>query len=100
MPPVNQALCSAIRSRELVRFYYNGGIRTVEPHCYGLSAAGPEPLRGYQIGGYSETGEPIGWKLFQVSKMSSLSVMDERFTGPRPSYNPDDSAMEVIFCQL
>ena len=93
-------ICAAIHSRQLIRFYYNGGFRTVEPHCYGISTAGNEVLRAYQVGGYSESDKPVGWKLFVVSKISTLRVLAEHFTGPRPEYNPDDAAMQRIFCRL
>jgi len=93
-------LCDAIHSQQLVFFYYRGGFRAVEPHCYGISTAGNEVLRAYQVEGYSESGEPIGWKLFRVSEISSLTIMAEQFVGPRPEYNPDDSAMQTIFCCL
>lgn len=97
---MNQTICSAIQSRQIIRFYYNGGLRTVEPHSHGLSRARHELLRGYQTGGYSESGEPVGWKLFRVSEISSLEVTGERFAGARPGYNPHDSAMETIFCRV
>ncbi|RLA99334.1 MAG: hypothetical protein DRG83_13180 [Deltaproteobacteria bacterium] len=93
-------LCDAIRSQRLVHFFYRGGFRTVEPHCYGISTAGNEVLRAYQVEGHSESGKPIGWKLFRVSEMSSLTIMSEQFAGPRPGYNPEDSAMQTIFCRL
>lgn len=34
---MNALLCRAIRERRIVRFYYDGGIRDVEPHCHGCS---------------------------------------------------------------
>lgn len=95
---MNQTICSAIRSRQVIRFYYNGGFRIAEPFCYGISKAGHELLRAYQTGGYSESGEPVGWKLFRVSQISSLTLTDQRFAGARPDYNPRDPAMETIFC--
>ena len=97
---MNPMLCSAIHSKKVIRFYYNGGFRTVEPLCYGVSTAGNEVLRGYQTGGYSESGNPIGWKLFRVSEISLLIITDEHFDGIRPGYNPNDSAMAIIYCHI
>lgn len=64
---MNAGICAAIRSRAVLQFSYDGGIRTVEPHCHGISRADNEVLRAWQTGGYSESGEPVGWKLFEVS---------------------------------
>jgi len=97
---MNQMICSAIQSRQVIRFYYNGGFRTVEPFCYGVSTAGNEVLRAYQTGGYSESGNPVGWKLFRVSEISSLTTTGEKFFGIRPDYNPQDSAMTTIYCHV
>ena len=97
---MNPAICEAIQARRVVRFYYGGGHRVVEPHCYGMSTAGHEVLRGYQTSGYSESGESVGWKLFRVSEISGLEVTRETFAGARPGYNPNDSAMATIFCRL
>ena len=97
---MNLMICSAISSRKVIRFYYNGGSRTVEPFCYGVGKTANELLRAYQTRGYSESGISIGWKLFQVSKISSLGIVDTHFARNRPKYNPNDSAMTNIYCRV
>lgn len=97
---MNQTLFSAIRLRKIISFYYNGGTRNVEPYCYGISTAGNELLRAYQIGGYSQSGKSVGWKLFRVSNISNLKVIDKSFENIRPEYNPRDSAMTTIYCNV
>lgn len=94
------SICSAIRSQQVVEFYYDGGARTVEPFCHGTSTAGNEVLRGYQTGGYSSSGNPVGWKLFTVSDISGLSVTNTQFPGNRPGYDPNDSAMRNVHCHV
>ena len=64
--------------------------------CTGIR--GNEVLRGYQVGGHSESGEPVGWKLFRVAEISNLVVTDKHLTGVRDYYNPNDSAMKTIYC--
>lgn len=94
-------ICSAIESKQVLRFYYNGGNRIIEPFCYGIHKdTSNEVLRGYQIGGYSESGNPVGWKLFLVSDISHLVVTNDHFTGVREYYNPTDSAMKTIYCHV
>ena len=96
---IKTTLCSAIRSRHLIEFYYNGGSRLVEPFCYGEITPGDnEVLECYQVSGYSEFGEPVGWKLFRVSEISGLEIAGEQFTGIRPEYDPHSSVMTTIYC--
>jgi len=92
---VNQTLVQAINSRRRLRFVYNGRERKVEPQCYGIGMRGTELLRVHQLAGGSEA-EP----LFDVSKISSLVLLDEHFSAPGPHYKRNDSAMARIFAQL
>jgi hypothetical protein len=91
-------ICTAISSKKIISFYYNGGFRTLEPFCYGVSPAGIEVLRAYQTGGYSKSGNHAGWKLFRVSEISNLKITDERFEDIRPGYNPKDPIIKRIYC--
>ncbi|MCX9009683.1 MAG: hypothetical protein OIN66_01050 [Candidatus Methanoperedens sp.] len=95
---MNPVICSAIRSKQIIRFDYSGGLRTIEPFCYGVSTSGNEILRAYQRDGYSVSGKPAGWKLFRISGVSNLTVTDEHFDGNRPEYRSKDSAMATIYC--
>lgn len=91
-------ICSAIGSKSVISFYYNGGTRVVEPFCHGSGKQGQELLRAYQVGGYSESGNPVGWKLFRADQISNVIQTGEHFNGSRPLYNPLDSAMRIIHC--
>jgi len=92
----NDLFCNG--SKQVIQFYYNGGSRLVEPCYYGMDKAGNELLRGYQISGYSKSGDTVGWKLFRASRISNLVVTGKHFTGIRDGYNPNDKAMTVIYC--
>ncbi len=97
---MSMGICGAIANRAVVRFSYDGGSRKVEPHCHGVSRAGKEVLRGYQVGGYSESGNPVGWRLFEVAKISGLRHSGEVFVADRPGYNPNDRDMSSIHCHV
>lgn len=97
---MNTTICAGIHSRRVLRCYYDGGYRTMEPHCHGISSAGNEVLSAYQTAGHSESSKPMDWKLFRVSGMSNLTITDESFEGTRPGYNPNDSRMTTIHCHL
>ena len=98
-----ETLVAAINDRRLVRLWYNGGFRTLEPHAYGQGTKGHDLIRAYQTEGHSESGEHEGWKLLIASGtdgLSQLTMLDEPFEGPRPEYRQNDKAMVVIYIQL
>lgn len=43
----HEALVRAIREKQVLRFTYNGHVRVVEPHAYGVSAAGETVLHAF-----------------------------------------------------
>ena len=97
---LNKKICLAIESRNIIVFNYEGGSRKIEPYCHGLSKNRKELLRAYQISGYSSSGKLEGWKLFYISKISNLRILDKKFQKVRPKYNPNDSAMSKIYCRV
>jgi hypothetical protein len=97
---MNRSICEAIRDRAVVRFSYGGGSRTVEPHCHGMSSTGREVLRGYQTGGYSSSGNPVGWRLFEVAKISGFGPSGHTFLRARPGYNPRDQGIVSVHCHV
>jgi predicted DNA-binding transcriptional regulator YafY len=91
---MNQAtICSAIRSRNLIQFYYTGdatpGLRTVQPHMVAYNSAGHLALSAWFLGGASESLEGQGWREYLLSEMSNIAVLPKTFTGTRPGYRPD-----------
>lgn len=97
---MNNSICTAIAKRTLLEFHYDGGSRTVEPHAHGISTASNEVLRAFQVGGYSQSGNPQGWKLFDVSKMGPIRILNERFATNRPDFNPADRHMSRVHCHV
>lgn len=98
---MNDLIVLAITQKRKILFYYDGGIRIVEPHAYGNDKNGRPKLRGYQLSGYSESGKPEGWKLFNVSDIQSLQLLEEYFKQPRNGYNPNgDKAIPNIVSML
>jgi WYL domain-containing protein len=79
-------IASAIRNRHLLRFSYDGYLRTVEPHAYGTDRKNRYLLRAYQVAGGSESGEFEGWKLFCEDEMVAITETSDKFSGPRIDY--------------
>lgn len=100
MISVNSIICDAINQRRILRFFYGGGSRLVEPFCYGLGTSGNDLLRGYQVGGYSQSQSVPFWRLFKVEEITSLSITDDKFSVARPDYNPNDEAMQQVYCRF
>lgn len=92
-------ICDAIHKRRRVRFWYRGGMRTVEPYAYGIADGGHPILRGYQVSGYSRSREH-GWKLFRVDEVRELTMLEEVFESPQEGYMRNDPTMTKIYCEL
>ena len=96
---MKQIIIQAIENKKLLELIYDGGRRVVEPHCFGRNSKGNEIVRAFQVDGYSSTGK-MGWKLYDIAKVSSLILIDEVFLNPRPDYVKGDKGMTIIYCEL
>ena len=91
---MNDVLIKAIERGELLRVWYGGGWRVIEPFTLGRGSKGQLLLRAFQTSGFSQSGEQLGWKLFRVDEITNGAPTGEKFTDPRPGYNPHDSIMK------
>ena len=95
------AICSAIKTRRVIEFYYHGGFRTVEPYCLGVlisDEADNESLLCYQTAGHSEYGTTEGWKLYRASEMTDIAITPDHFECDRDGFSPDEVEMKIIYC--
>jgi hypothetical protein len=97
---LSTTICAAIAARRVIRFEYDGGERVVEPHAHGASTAGVELLSGYQVSGHSSSGPVPGWRMFRVAGIAALREDGASFAAPRADYNPANTRIAVICCQL
>ena len=96
---VKSTLCKAIQSRRRARMRYKGMERLIDPYLIGTTTAGNEALRAYQVGGYSESGGLPAWRLFVLSAISNVEILDASFE-IHPLYNPYDENMVQISCRV
>jgi hypothetical protein len=86
-------LCNAIKSRNLVQFYYSGdeapGIRTVEPHMVAYNSLDHLALSAWFLGGASESQEGQGWREYLLSEITNITVLPQQFLGTRYDYKRD-----------
>jgi hypothetical protein len=97
---LHEQLCRSIAERRQLTFTYDGHLRVVEPHAYGLTAKDNVVLRAYQTGGSGSSGDSLGWHLFAVAKIEGLTVGEASFAGPRPDYRRGDRRMARILAEL
>ena len=95
-----QLICEAIRKRALLEYVYHKRLRVVAPYCCGVSARGADVLRAVQLRGESASGGLGFGKLWTVSEITDLRLLDEKFVPDDPDYNPRDSAMKRIHCAI
>jgi hypothetical protein len=96
---VHEVICVAIRDRVLIEFYYDGLHRVVAPYCHGFTGKG-EVLRAIQVRGASHSRGMGFGKLWMVEKMLHIQRTVEAFVPDDPHYNPSDSAMTRIHCNV
>lgn len=96
---MNNQIIEAIENRNVIQFHYENELRVVEPHCYGITTAGNEGLRAFQIDGYSSSGK-MGWKMYDLGKADEIEILEETFIDPRPGYKKGDKGMNEIFIEL
>lgn len=91
-------IIEAIENMNVIEFSYDGENRVVEPHCFGVTTKGNDAIRAFQVDGYSSSGK-LGWKLYDLSKIYDLSVLEEMFE-VRDDYKPGDKGMVDIYIEI
>jgi hypothetical protein len=81
-------ICEAIRCKKLLQFSYGKHTRVVEPHLFGRDSASHDVLSAYLVRGHSESRQKPYCRFYLLSKVTSLTMLDETFPGPRKGYNP------------
>lgn len=91
--------CEALAAGKCLELRYSGFSRVVEVHAVGVSTAGNEVMRAWQVRGGSVSGEPVGWKLMRLDEALSAAIINEPSQAPRHGYARGDKGMASISCQ-
>jgi predicted DNA-binding transcriptional regulator YafY len=97
--PVASITC-AIASRTVIAFTYHGTARTVQPHRLGRSKASAHKtlLRAYEL---TKNGSPSNtWKLYDLQKISNLTLTPTTFPQNAPGYTPSDKALSSPLAEV
>lgn len=91
----------AIEQRRVLSFSYETSPRTVIPAALGVHrSSGNLILRAYQIAGATESGRLPLWRMFTVSDMVRVTILDETFEESPRGYRRGDRTMSQIMAQL
>lgn len=93
---MNQTISDAIKNKTLIQFDYDSISRTVEPYCYGTTAAGNEALRAYQTSGEKSK---MAWKLYDLTKATNITATTDTFK-PRKDYKQGDKIISTVIDQI
>ena len=90
----------AIAHRRLIEVTYQRYARIAEPHDYGRHN-GADRLLIYQRRGPAKPGHsPVGWRMFDVSKIESLIVLDQEFDGGRGTGRQDHHRWDEVYARV
>ncbi|HEY2364382.1 MAG TPA: WYL domain-containing protein [Candidatus Angelobacter sp.] len=98
-PAVHQLILTAIHEKRLLRFYYHGKIRIVEPQDYGIQN-GTVHLFTYQFAGESGSGSLPDWRKFVVKNMSKVELLNQTFAGSRAVPSQKHQEWDVLFARV
>jgi len=98
-PALHQSILAAIHEKRLLRFFYHGKIRIVEPQDYGIQK-GAVQLFTYQFAGESSSGQLPDWRKFNVKSMSKLELLDKTFPGSRSVPSQKHQEWDVLFARV
>lgn len=87
---------TAIKNKNLIEFTYENKHRIAEPHVYGV-LDGKRQLLVYQIAGQSSSGNLPNWRRMDVSKISNMRILDDRFPGRRPYPSGEHSSFDTVY---
>jgi hypothetical protein len=97
---LNSIICEGINRRCKIQFKYEGETRVVEPFFYGINTKGNEVLRAFQTDGYSQSANPFGWRIYNVAKISAITLLNDSFDGCRSDYNKNDKQIPTLICNI
>lgn len=98
---IDEQLRHAIDDKRLVEVGYNGKRRVVEPHDYGVHK-GMERLLVYQLRSVPASSDrrATGWRLLDVAKIQSCSVLNESFRGSRGQAHRNHLKWEILYARV
>ena len=100
-PPAASRIREAIAEKKLIEIWYNAQSRVVEPHDFGVQG-GIERLLGYQLRSSRAAfgKDTVGWRLFDLGKIESITVLDMPFKGSRRDGRQDHHTWDTLYARV
>lgn len=95
MPDNSPLLLSALQSKKIVTFNYEGHFRECETHVIGISNGKKQVLCFQLSGGSSRKGIPQ-WRRFVIGNVTDLKVTEQDYPGQRPVPHPHSLGWDKI----
>jgi Fic family protein len=98
---LDEQLRFAIANKRLLELTYNGALRVVEPHDYGVNK-NVTRLLAYQLRQRGVSGRKIlsGWRLLDVSKIEKCDVLETAFQGSRGEAHERHYQWEPLYARV
>lgn len=93
------AIRRAIIEKKVIQFALDGGVRTAEPHDYGVRK-GKVQLLVYQLSGASRSGRLPDWRWVDLSRATDFQVLDQTFAGGRNAPSGKHAQWEQLFLRV
>ena len=94
----HEAICDAIHQSQAIHLWYKAGEdqRIVLPRFLGYTKVGNIILNGWQISGFSRSGNLTGSRSFRLDRMTDMQFTNERVSGPKPSGRVPSGMVRMI----
>ena len=94
----NPQTWTAIEQRRMMRLFYHGKERIVEPHDHGI-LNGSVQLLAYQVDGESSRPLP-NWILMKVEEIDDMTLLSRTFPGGRPTASGSHIKWDKLFIRV
>lgn len=93
---MKELISRAIKGHRLLRLIYENKRRvTIEPHALGRTEGGEDALLCWQVA--PPVSQAAAWRVFQLSKVSEMQMLDEGFEADRGGHSPPVGELAITY---
>lgn len=99
-PSLDEQIRRAIADKRLIEVRYKARTRIAEPHDYGRQNNLDRLLIYQLIAETPPAGHETGWRLLDVAKIESFTVLDAVFMGSRQHATQDHHTWDIVYARV